>query len=298
MDSMTRRFITTCAAAALIAVVPARAGAQNREHQQQAAELRILQEQQVQLALALAQMAQSLAETAKALNSRIDQTNERILKGFADQTLGIKSIESNVSIIRQNSQETSTRLGELKNEIEALRRDLTTMMSRITAVPPPAVDPLDPNAPVLPSPVVTTPPPPLTPTTTIGLSPQVAYQTAYADYTSGQFARAVEGFRDYLRNFPTYERADDAQYHIGESEYSQNRFEEAIAAYNLVIQNHPKSEWVPWAYYKRGLSLGRLGRADEQRASFEQAAKFPNTEAAILAKNRLDGLSRTAPTKP
>ena len=83
----------------------------------------------------------------------------------------------------------------------------------------------------------------------------------------------------------------------------QNRFEEALAAYNLVIQNHPKSEWVPWAYYKRGLTQGRLGRLDDQRASFEQAAKFPNAEAAILAKSRLDGLSRTpapgaAPTKP
>src|SRR5687767_8405577 len=162
MESMIRRFITTCAAAALITIVPARAGAQNREHQQQAAELRILQEQQVQLALALAQMAQSLAETAKVLNSRIDQTNERITKGFADQALGIKSIEGNISIIRQNSQETSTRLGELKNEIEALRRDLTTMMSRLQTAAPPAVDPLDPNAPALPSPVVSTPPPPLT----------------------------------------------------------------------------------------------------------------------------------------
>ena len=294
---MTRRFITTCAAVALMAIVPARAGAQNREHQQQAAELRILQEQQVQLALALAQMAQSLAETAKTLNSRIDQTNERIVKGFADQTLGIKSIESNISIIRQNSQETSTRLGELKNEIEALRRDLTTMMSRMTTSVPAAADPLDPNAAALPSPVVSTPPP-LTPATAIGLSPQVAYQTAYADYTGGQFARAVEGFRDYLSNFPTFEKADDSQYHIGESEYSLNRFEEAIAAYNLVIKNHPKSEWVPWSYYKRGLAQGRLGRVDEQRASFEQAAKFPNTEAAILAKSRLDGLSRTAPSKP
>ena len=290
--------LITIAVVFALAAAAAPAAAQNREHQQQAAELRILQEQQVQLALALAQMAQSLAETTKALNSRIDQTNERIIKGFADQSLGIKTIESNISIIRQNSQETSTRLGELKNEIEALRRDLMTMMSRMLTAVPPATDPLDPNAPVLPSPVVATPPPVMSPTSTIGQSPQVAYQNAYADYTGGQFARAVQGFQDYLSNFPTFERADDAQYHIGESEYSLNRFEEAIAAYNLVIQNHPKSEWVPWAYYKRGLTQGRLGRVDEQRASFEQAAKFPNTEAAILAKNRLDGLSRTAPTKP
>jgi TolA-binding protein len=290
--------LITIAVAFVLAAAAAPAAAQNREHQQQAAELRILQEQQVQLALALAQIAQSLADTTKTLSSRIDQTNERITKGFADQALGIKSIESNISIIRQNSQETSTRLGELKNEIEALRRDLTTMMSRLMTAAPPAADPLDPNAPVPQVPVVSTPPP-LTPApSTVGLSPQVVYQTAYADYTGGQFARAVQGFQEYLRTFPTYERADDAQYHIGESEYSQNRFEEALAAYNLVIQNHPKSEWVPWAYYKRGLTQGRLGRVDEQRVSFEQAAKFPNTEAAILAKSRLDGLSRTAPSKP
>src|SRR5687768_15318491 len=191
--------------------------AQNREHQQQAAELRILQEQQVQLALALAQIAQSLAETTKALNSRLDQTNERIAKGFADQTLGIKSIENNISIIRQNSQETSTRLGELKNEIEALRRDLTSMMSRmLTAAPPAAADPLDPNAPA-PTPPVATAPVVTLPPSTIGLSPQVVYQTAYADYTSGQFESAVEGFKDYLRNFPTFERAAASQYHIGEA---------------------------------------------------------------------------------
>src|SRR5688500_6457594 len=183
--------LITIAVAFVVAVAAAPAAAQNREHQQQAAELRILQEQQVQLALALAQIAQSLADTTKTLSSRIDQTNERITKGFADQSLGIKSIESNISIIRQNSQETSTRLGELKNEIEALRRDLTTMMSRLqTAAPPAAVDPLDPNAPA-PAPPVATAPVVTLPPSTIGLSPQVAYQTAYADYTSGQFESAV-----------------------------------------------------------------------------------------------------------
>jgi tol-pal system protein YbgF len=287
-----KQIITTASVLALLTGSATPSAAQNREHQQQAAELRILQEQQVQLALAIAQLTQSLTEAIKGLNSRIDQTNDRIIKGFADQTLGIKGIENNVSIIRQNSQETATRLGELKNEIEALRRDLTSMMARmLTAAPAAPLDPLDPNALPPGAPVanvpLSTPPPP-----SIGLSPQVAYQTAYADFTSGQFAAAVEGFREYLRNFPTYERAADAQYHIGEAEYSQNRFEEAVAAYDLVIQNYPKSEQVPWAYYKRGLAQGRLGRIDEQRASLEQAAKFPNAPAAILAKSRLDGLSR------
>ena len=289
-----KQIITTASILVLLTGIATPSAAQNREHQQQAAELRILQEQQVQLALSIAQLTQSLTEAIKGLNSRIDQTNERILKGFADQTLSNKSIENNVSIIRQNSQETATRLGELKNEIEALRRDLTSMMSRmLTAAPAAPLDPLDPNAP--PPPPVSNLPPSTPPPPSIGSSPQVVYQTAYADFTSGQFGAAVEGFRDYLRNYPTFELADDAQYHIGEAEYSQNRFEEAVAAYNLVIQNYPKSEQVPWAYYKRGLAQGRLGRVEDQRASFQQAIKFPNSGASELAQQGLARLSRTPP---
>ena len=292
-----RRFITTCAVA-LSAVVPSPATAQNREHQQQAAELRILQEQQVQLALALAQIAQSLAETTKALNSRLDQTNERIAKGFADQGLGIKSIENNIGIIRQNGQETSTRLGELKNEIEALRRDLTSMMSRmLTAAPPAPVDPLDPNAPAPTAPVATAPVVTLPPST-IGLSPQVVYQTAYADYTSGQFESAVEGFKDYLRNFPTFERAAAAQYHIGEAEYSRNRFDEAIAAYNLVIQKYPNGNQVSTAYYKLGVAHERLQRYDSARAAWQQLLKqFPNSAEAGLATQSLRRIERAQGTQ-
>ena len=48
-----------------------------------AAELRILQEQQQELAL---RAGAALTETIKALNSRIDQTNEAMRKGFADQS--------------------------------------------------------------------------------------------------------------------------------------------------------------------------------------------------------------------
>ena len=62
-----------------LAAVPA--AAQNREHQQQAAELRILQEQQQQLSLGLAQIAEAL----KALNARLDEVTASNRKGFADQ---------------------------------------------------------------------------------------------------------------------------------------------------------------------------------------------------------------------
>ena len=120
-----------------------------------------------------------------------------------------------------------------------------------------------------------------------------------SDYGAGQWTLAIAGFEQFIRTFgPTSERADDAQFYIGESEFAQNRFEEAIAAYNQVIQNYPMSEWVAWAYYKRGTAQRRLKRTDEARASLETAIKLGNNEAAALARQQLDGLLREAATQP
>jgi TolA-binding protein len=136
----------------------------------------------------------------------------------------------------------------------------------------------------------------------VGLSPERLFITAQADYASGQFSLAVAGFEQFLRAFPTSERADDAQLAIGDAENAQMRFEEAIAAYNRVIQNYPKGDQVPWAYYKRANVQRRLGQVEEARASLEMAVKTApggQSEVALLAKQQLDGLTRTpGPQKP
>ena len=44
------------------------------------------------------------------------------------------------------------------------------------------------------------------------------------------------------------------------------------------------------AYYKRGLALERLGEAARARESYEAVIKqFPDSQQAVLAKQRLDG---------
>jgi TolA-binding protein len=76
------------------------------------------------------------------------------------------------------------------------------------------------------------------------------------------------------------------------------RFEQAIAAYNRVIQDYPKGDQVPWAYYKRALVQRRLDRQDEARASLEMAiksARSADDQVAVLAKQVLDGMARSAP---
>jgi len=272
------------------AAVAAPARAQNREHLQMAAELRILQQQNQELANTLTQLIQLLNETTKALNTRIDQTNDSIRKGFADQSLTLNATAGDVRKTLAQTQDAATRLGELKEEVQALRTSIPALLSRLTAPPDAPVSDQNAPAPVGDAPGVIAQQP-----STLGLSPERMFSTAMSDFGAGNFAAAIQGFQEFLKAFPTSARADDAQQTIGDSEFQQNHFEQAIAAYNLVIQNYPKGDQVGWAYFKRGLSQTRLGQSANARVSFETVVKqFPDTEPAVMALARLQALENTA----
>ncbi|HZI80370.1 MAG TPA: hypothetical protein VFD69_12695 [Vicinamibacterales bacterium] len=139
---MTMSTRLAVAAAALLLALPAHPAAQNREHQQQAAELRILQEQQQQLTLAISQ----LADAIKALNTRLDEASAATRKGFADQELGIRNMSGDLSAIRERTQETDTRIRTLRDEIDALRTTISSLPSLISQAAPPPTDGVDPAA--------------------------------------------------------------------------------------------------------------------------------------------------------
>jgi len=275
---------STLALAVLSAAVPA--VAQNREHQQMSAELRMLQEQTQQLALTLAQIGDAL----KALNGRLDAADQEAQKRFADQKLLIQKLSDDVSAVRERSQDTDTRLRKLADEVEALRSTISSLPSLISGAGPAAsAEPAaanDPNAPA---------PPPPTQASTIGLSPSRMLDTAKSDYFSGSYASAVSGFDSLLRTFPTSEAAAEAQFMLGETYSQQKRYPEAVNAYTAAIQKFPRSMWVPEAYYKRGKAQESLGTPEAARASYEQLLKtYPDTPSAGLAKQALDRLGRQA----
>ena len=276
---------STLALAVLAAAIPA--GAQNREHQQMSAELRMLQEQSQQLALTLAQIGDAL----KALNGRLDAADQEAQKRFADQKLLIQKLSDDVSAVRERSQDTDTRLRKLADEVEALRSTITSLPSLISgAGPSPSPDPVaanDPNAPAG--------PPPPTQASPIGLSPSRMLDTAKSDYFSGSYASAVTGFDSLLRTFPTSEAAAEAQFMLGETYSQQKRYPDAVNAYTAAIQKFPRSMWVPEAYYKRGKAQESLGTPEAARASYEMLLKtYPDTPSAGLAKQALDRLGRQA----
>ena len=292
--------ITIVAALGLVllpmAALPA--AAQNREHLQMAAELRMLQEQNQQLSVALSQLTEAL----KAVNARLDTTEEFQRRRFADQEVLAKNLSSDLSAIRERTQDTDTRLRSLSDEIDALRKTFLSLPSLLAQAQSQAATPLDPNAaaPTTPAPGGVAPPPTspaptLTLPPTAGLSPNRLYDTAFSDYASGQYALAITGFEQLIKTFPTAAVADDAQFLIGESLTRLNRLPEALDAYNLVIQQYPNGDQVDMAYYRRGFVEAQRGQPDAARAAWEEVVKrFPESQGAQLAKQRLAGLSRPA----
>jgi tol-pal system protein YbgF len=262
----------------------ATAGAQNREHQQMTAELRMLQEQTQQLALSLAQ----IGEAIKALNARLDSSDQSAQKRFADQELLLKGLSTELSAVRERTQDTDTRLRSLADEIEALRSSVTSLSSGA-----PSPSPLVPGADTSSAPTSPGTASPATSISTAGLSPSRMLERARGDYFSGAYAAAITGFEELVKAFPKTEAAAEGYYYLGETHFTQKRFQDAATAYTQVIQTYPKSSWVPDAYFKRGRAYEALNQPAEARASYEQLVKtFADSAPAGLAKQRLDALAR------
>jgi tol-pal system protein YbgF len=273
--------------------VPAHA-APNREHEQMMADIRMLQEQSQQLQQLLA----TLAEAIKGVTARIDEQSGITRKAFADQKLQVDTVGSDIRVLREKLDETNVRLTSLSQDVEGLRDAIPQAAPPTTGVP--GETPADPGseggaAPATGAPAGTAGVPPASPSGTgaTGMTPRRLYETAYADYTAGQWSLAIQGFETYLKTYPRSELADDAQYYIGESFAGDSKYRDAAAAYERVIRDYPSSNILPEAWYKVGISYDRLGQPDKAREAFESVVKqYPDSDAGGLAKQNLDRLNR------
>lgn len=125
-------------------------------------------------------------------------------------------------------------------------------------------------------------------TTISGIDADRLYNTAYLDFTKGDYQVAITGFRRFLRLFPSSEMADNAQYWIGECFYSLNQLDSAEVEFKKVINSYPDGNKVPDAIYKLGLIYQLQGKTASARRQFNEVInKYPKSPAAKLAEERL-----------
>jgi len=274
----------------LTLAVPAAAYAQNREHQQMFADLRMLQEQVQQLRLAV----NTLAESVKAVNTKQDDQAAATSKGFAGQKLLIDQLTDSVRILREKGDDTNVRISTLAHELETIRQSMSSLQNSIIQALA-ALNAQTPGAP----PAGTEPPAGAQPAAPVnpaasGQNPQTLYEQAWSDYMSGNYDLAVKGFNAYLRSFPTSPDAYKAQFNIGEALKFAKRPREAIQAYTLVITNYKGSPWEDQAYYARGLAYEELNMKDQARADLQYIIKnFPDSTYVPLAKSALERINKS-----
>src|SRR5215472_8363311 len=189
---------------ALVLATTTPADAANKEHQQLMADIRMLQEQSQVLQNLIGQVAEAI----KAVNSRIDQQAEAQRKAMADQKLVIDNLSNDVRVIREKLDDNNVRLGSLSQEVDALRQALQQR-------PPTAAvtSPDNPDA-TGGAPPASGAAPPAASSGTVVNSPKQTWDSAFSDYTAGNYDLAIIGFDSFIKSFPKSDQADDAQVYI------------------------------------------------------------------------------------
>lgn len=117
-----------------------------------------------------------------------------------------------------------------------------------------------------------------------GMGPDQMYDVSLQQYRRGSLATARLGFREFLRVFPTHERAPDALFYVGES-FEQGAPDSAGAVYEQLVRAHPNSSRAPSALYKLGLLAEQRGDRAAARTFYTRViAGYPRSPEADLAR--------------
>ena len=124
-------------------------------------------------------------------------------------------------------------------------------------------------------------------------SPNALYTSAYADFSKGNYALAIQGFEEYAERYPDTELSDNAMYWIGECNFSQGSFKSAIDAFDGMLEKYPQSDKAAAANLKKALAfvqLNQIGQGIEQLRYV--TANYPGTDEARIATDRLQALGK------
>ena len=123
--------------------------------------------------------------------------------------------------------------------------------------------------------------------------PRESYDRSITTFKQGNLDVAMQGFSQFLTEYPTSDLAANAQYWLGECYYGKKDYARAIEAFDRVKIGYPSSEKVPSALLKKGFAY--LALKDRNRASsvWRQVVDgYPNSPEAGKALEKLAQLKQ------
>jgi tol-pal system protein YbgF len=220
-----------------------------------------------------AELAEKVA--AQESNAGINEFVKR--SELADLTAQLEQI------VRQTTA-TADKVDQVNARVDRLSQDVQTSRDaarRATPLPPPTGG-ADAAAPAGTAPLAGSVP-----------NPSALYSSAYADFSKGNYALAIQGFEEYAERYADTELADNALYWIGECNFSQGRYKVAVDAFDAMLEKYPRSDKAAAANLKKALAfvqLNQLGQGIEQLRFV--TATYPGTDEARIASDRLQSLGK------
>lgn len=128
--------------------------------------------------------------------------------------------------------------------------------------------------------------------TSLTQDPSTIYYAAYSDYIKENFDLAIEGFRQFIRNYPESGLADNSLYWIGECYYAKKKYQDAINTFNELLNKYKDGDKAPAAILKKGYALLEMGRQNEGLAILKELiSRFPLSEESSLAGQKIKEFS-------
>lgn len=212
------------------------------------------------------ELLDSIAVRLERIERRQAQQEEKINRLRADALTAFSEVEKRLG-------EVDAELFDLQEQLDRIGRRVGAWRGELTSA----------DAGVQPETTVFRPD-----TTVAGVDADRLYNTAYIDFTRGNYQVAITGFRRFIKLFPSSEMADNAQYWVGECFYSLNQLDSALVEFKRVVEVYPKGNKVPAAIYKIGLIYRMEGKEHLAQQQFKMVVtNYPETPEAKLAQERL-----------
>jgi tol-pal system protein YbgF len=218
----------------------------------------------------------------QALEDKTSDNSEVVTKAdLADMTVGIGQISRDVAIVDERINDMGRRIDRLSQQVQQTRE---MNRSGMYGAPIPAGGPDDgsgdPSGSITAGAITGAVP-----------DPEELYNTAYADFSKGNYALAVSGFEEYHEKFAGSALADNAIYWVGECHFSQGNFADAVQAFDRLLELYPSSDKAPASNLKKGLAYleqNQVGKAIVQLRFV--VSEYPGSDEAKIARDKLTSL--------
>ena len=252
------------------------------------------------------ELSNKIAGRTDQLASKVDMDTKATTTYLNDVNKSVgsvaKAVESMNAQLVPRVEEQDRRLDELTKTLQAMDAQLAATNQTVTQLrsgreqAPIKVE----DAPQPPQPMVreqAAPPPvvahALRETSSHPGQPRESYDRYITTFKQGNLDVAMEGFSQFLTEYPTSDLAANAQYWLGECYYGKKDYARAIEAFDRVKVGYPSSEKVPAALLKKGFA--HLALKDRNRASsvWRQVVDgYPNSPEAGKALEKLAQLKQ------